>query len=121
MGNLLLSSHYARPDTKSLIVPRLLADMRQEWLDLDRRIEAPDREFAELARDDVAARRLTSIPGIGTLNATALVAAVGDGATFAKARDLGAWLGLVRDNIQPGASRDCSTSPSAATSICASC
>lgn len=73
----------------------LLADMRQEWLDLDRRIEALDREFVELARDNAAARRLTSIPGIGALNATALVAAVGDGATFTKARDLGAWLGLV--------------------------
>ena len=36
-----------------------------------------------------------SIPGIGVLNATALVAAIGDGTTFARARDLGAWLGLV--------------------------
>lgn len=34
---------------------------------------------------------------IGALNAAALIAAVGDGTTFAKARDLGAWLGLVRD------------------------
>jgi transposase len=76
-------------------IRRLLADMRQEWIDLDRRIEALDREFGELARNDAAARRLTSIPGIGVLNATALVAAIGDGATFAKARDLGAWLGLV--------------------------
>ncbi|TIL83788.1 MAG: IS110 family transposase, partial [Mesorhizobium sp.] len=48
-----------------------------------------------LARNDAAARRLTSIPGIGVLNATALVAAVGDGSSFARARDLGAWLGLV--------------------------
>lgn len=47
-------------------VRRLLADMRQEWIDLDRRIRALDREFVELARDNVAARPLTSIPGIGT-------------------------------------------------------
>lgn len=80
------------PDSR---IRRLLAEMREEWSDLDRRIEALDREFVELARDGAAARRLTSIPGIGTLNATALVAAVGDGATFARARDLGAWLGLV--------------------------
>ncbi|MER9001813.1 hypothetical protein NKH58_29185 [Mesorhizobium australicum] len=43
--------------------------MREEWLDLDWRIAALDREFVELARDDAAARRLTSIPGIGVLNA----------------------------------------------------
>ena len=35
------------------------------------------------------------VPGIGPLTATALVAAVGNGAAFAKGRDLAAWLGLV--------------------------
>ena len=39
--------------------------------------------------------RLTTIPGTGALNATALVAAVGRAETFEHARDLGAWLGLV--------------------------
>lgn len=82
-------------------IRRMLAEMWEEWLDLDRRIEALDREFVELARTDAAARRLTSIPGIGVLNATALVAAVGDSATFAIARDLGAWLGLVPTGSKP--------------------
>lgn len=76
-------------------IRRLVAEMRTEWIGLDQRIEALDREFIDLARDNEAAHRLVSIPGIGALNATALVAAVGDGTTFAKARDLGAWLGLV--------------------------
>ncbi|WP_047170938.1 IS110 family transposase [Methylobacterium sp. GXF4] len=39
--------------------------------------------------------RLISIPGIGTMTATALRAAVDDGSTFARVRDLPAWLGLV--------------------------
>lgn len=73
----------------------LLQDMRVRWEELDRRIEAFDAEFAAMTRTDDRARRLTSIPGIGALNATALVAAVGDAATFDKARDLAAWLGLV--------------------------
>ena len=59
------------------------------------RIEALNAEFVNLARTDDSTRRLTSIPGIGVLNATALVAAVGDGSSFNRARDLGAWLGLV--------------------------
>lgn len=73
----------------------LLGDMRARWDDLDHRIAAFDAEFATMARSDDRARRLTSIPGIGALNATALVAAVGDAATFTKGRDLAAWLGLV--------------------------
>mgnify|MGYP000170943571 FL=1 len=73
----------------------LLGDMRTRWEELDRRIAAFDAEFAAMARTDDRARRLTGIPGIGALNATALVAAVGRAATFKKARDLAAWLGLV--------------------------
>lgn len=73
----------------------LLGDMRAHWEELDRRITAFDAEFAAMARTDDRARRLTSIPGIGALNATALVAAVGNAATFGKGRDLAAWLGLV--------------------------
>lgn len=73
----------------------LLIDMRAEWSALDRRIDALDQEFAQLARTDEVARRLTSIPGVGALNATALVAAVGKAEAFNQARDLGAWLGLV--------------------------
>jgi transposase len=71
-------------------VRALLEDMRVEWRELDRRIEAFDDEFAALAKTDAAARRLVSIPGIGVLNATALVAAIGNGATFARGRDLAA-------------------------------
>jgi transposase len=48
-----------------------------------------------VARCQDEAKRLLTIPGIGALNATALVAAVGDARTFARGRDLAAWLGLV--------------------------
>jgi transposase len=74
---------------------RLLQDKWREWKALDRRIEAFDEEFAVTARTDPVARRLATIPGIGVLNATALVAAIGNGEIFARGRDLAAWLGLV--------------------------
>jgi transposase len=73
----------------------LIDDMRAEWAELDRRIAALDDEFAASAKIDATARRLATIPGIGVLNATALAAAIGDAATFARGRDLAAWLGLV--------------------------
>ena len=47
-------------------------------------------------------RGASTIPGIGALNATALVAAIGDGSTFARGRDLAAWLGLVPRQVTTG-------------------
>ena len=49
----------------------------------------------KMARCDPATHRLATIPGVRVLNATALVAAIGDGRTFSRSRDLAAWLGLV--------------------------
>ena len=72
----------------------LIEDQRAEWRDLDRRISAFDDEFAQAARTDKTARLLTTIPGIGAINATALAAAIGDAHTFGRGRDLAAWLGL---------------------------
>jgi transposase len=92
-------------DSEAALSPRmrqLIDDMRAEWLALDRRIAALDDEFAAGARSDADARRLATIPSIGVLNATALVAAVGNAQTFARGRDLAAWLGLVPRQITTG-------------------
>jgi transposase len=80
----------------------LIEDQRAEWRELDRRIEAFDEEFAREARADEAARLLLTIPGIGPLNATALVAAIGRAETFGRGRDLAAWLGLVPRQMTTG-------------------
>jgi len=72
----------------------LMKDLIEECADLDRRIRTYDEEFVAVARDDVQARRLSSIPGVGVINATALLAAVGDGSAFVRGRDLASWLGL---------------------------
>ena len=81
-----------------VLAPRihaLISDMREQWRALDERIKGFDAEFAAAAQAEPDMRRLLTIPGIGALNATALVAAVGDARTFARGRDLAAWLGLV--------------------------
>ena len=83
-------------------IRRLIEDLRTEWHDLDDRINAFDTELAATARRDDACRRLCEIPGIGALNATALVAAVGNGAAFDKGRDMAAWLGLVPREYSTG-------------------
>jgi transposase len=76
--------------------------MRVEWRSLNERIDDLNDDLSEHARTDEAANRLTSIPGIGVLGATALVAAVGDGEAFRQARDVSAWLGLVPKQMTTG-------------------
>jgi len=55
----------------------LVEDARAQWAELDRRIAAFDAEFVRWAKENEEARRLTTIPGIGAIVASALVAAVG--------------------------------------------
>ena len=93
----------------------LIAEARAQWAELDRRIAAFDAEFVRWAKENEEARRLTTIPGVGALIASALVAAVGR----SESRDLAAWLGLVPGSSRPMANRSCSESASAATNICA--
>ena len=73
----------------------LIANMRAQWAELDRRIRAFDVEFATFLRENSDARLLSTIPGVGPLIASALIAAIGSGEAFDHGRDLSAWLGLV--------------------------
>lgn len=81
---------------------RMLSEVREDLGRLDQRIAAITREIEGLAARDDRTRRLMTIPGIGPLAATALLAAIGDGRQFRKARDLAAWLGLVPREYSTG-------------------
>ena len=62
---------------------------------LDTRVKWFDREIERVFRSDEACQRLARIRGVGPKTATAIVAAVGDGAEFKNGRHMAAWLGLV--------------------------
>jgi transposase len=62
---------------------------------LDRRIAALEGDIRRWHRESAASRRLAEVPGIGPLTASALVATIGNAATFASGRQLAAWIGLV--------------------------
>lgn len=81
----------------------VLKELWEEFVLLDTRLTAITRQVDAIAERLDSARRLMTIPGIGPLGATALLAAVGGGRQFRKARDLAAWLGLVpRQNSTGG-------------------
>lgn len=74
---------------------QLIAQLREHWASIDIQISDYTREIELAARRSDDCQRLLSIPGIGPLGATALIAAVGNAAIFSKGRELSAWLGLV--------------------------
>ena len=69
---------------------------------IESRVKALCSKIEAIAHQDEKIRRLLTIPGIGPLGATALVAAAGDGKQFRKARDMAAWLGLVPAEYSTG-------------------
>ena len=81
---------------------KLLRELRQEWDRLEEQIEEVSREIQSVAKQDESCARLMEIPGVGPLVSTALVAAIGNGVTFRKGRDLAAWLGLVPGQYTTG-------------------
>ena len=59
-------------------------------------------EIEAVALQDADCERLMSVPGIGPIISSAMVAAIGRGEVFAKGRDFGAWLGLVPKQTSTG-------------------
>lgn len=60
-----------------------------------KKLEAIDKELVLLARENETCRRLMTIPGVGVVIATAMVAATRDPSDFKSGRHFAAWLGLV--------------------------
>jgi transposase len=81
---------------------RILEDLTTDWRRLDTRIEELSSEIEALARQDKGCERLMSVPGIGPIISSAMVAAIGAGDAFSKGRDFGAWLGLVPKQLSTG-------------------
>ena len=73
----------------------LLARLGAHLKALDRQVGEVEMQIQSWHRENEASRRLERVPGIGPLTASALVASIGDAKSFANARQLAAWLGLV--------------------------
>jgi len=80
----------------------LLAQLKLELDQLALRMEEADGLIKKTAQDSEVCQRLDAIPGIGPLTATALIAAIGNGAAFRKGREFAAWVGLVPREYSTG-------------------
>jgi transposase len=87
-------------------LPEAARPMFRTMLDLldvlNSKISELDKEIARRAREDVIARRLMTIPGVGPITATAIAALAPPPKTFTKGRDFAAWLGLAPRQLSTG-------------------
>ena len=90
------------PDVLSPRMMRTIEDLASDWRRLDERVEGLSGEIDAIARQDAGCERLMSVPGIGPIISSAMVAAIGRGDVFSKGRDFSAWLGLVPKQISTG-------------------
>ncbi len=79
----------------TLMFRELLQGLWEELINLDNHIATYDQQIKTLSEQSAVCKRLMTIPGIGPMVATALVASVSDGKAFKNGREMAAWLGLV--------------------------
>lgn len=80
----------------------LLSQLRIRLQRIQDEVDQLTAQIESIASRDSQCQRLRTIPGVGPLVATALVAAVGNGANFRRSRDMAAWIGLVPRQYSTG-------------------
>jgi len=97
-----------------------LAPLADQIDALDQAIAAIDDKLIETVKADEKARRLMTIPGVGPVIATAVVATVGEVASFARGRGLPPFSASRHASIRAAARSASGASRKWATDICAS-
>lgn len=83
-----------------------MMELKEQWDDKETRIATYDQRLQQAAKEDVRARRLLEIPGVGKLTATAVIAAVSDARHFKTGRDFATNLGIIpREHSSGGKQR----------------
>jgi len=102
LGNSLFPIFENRKDEISPRMTNLILGLYEDWLGLDERIKGLTNEITKTSRAEENCERLMSVPGIGPMISTAILAAIGTGEAFDRGRDFGAWLGLVPSQYGTG-------------------
>ena len=81
---------------------RMLGVLADQLRDVAARVAAVEVELLAWHRASELSRRLATIPGVGPITASAIVATVGDASQFTSGRQFAAWLGLVPQQRSSG-------------------
>jgi transposase len=103
------------PEVLSPRMVRVISDLAEDWRRLDERIDQLSDEIAVLARQDAGCERLMSVPGIGPIISSAMVAAIGTGEAVTSPRGWASCLSRCR----PATALSLARYRSAVTATCA--
>ena len=81
---------------------RIILPLLKAWSDIRLRVAELTKQLVVMAGADQRCRLLTSVPGVGTVTATAFAAAVEDSINFKNSRAVGAWVGHTPKRCQSG-------------------
>ena len=71
-----------------------LTELKLELAQLAEKIDRAYKSMEKIAQENEACQRLVSMPGVGPVISTAIIATIGNGAAFRRGRDFAAWLGV---------------------------
>jgi len=74
---------------------QLFTDLMNQFYEADNKIGEYDSIVERLCKQNETCQRLTQLPGVGPLTATALIASIGDAKVFKNGREMAAFIGLV--------------------------
>ena len=84
------------------VAKSMLKTLCEQVAALDERVTFYDKLIEYHSRIDERAKRIRTVPGVGPITASAIVATIGDGKQFKNGREFAAWLGLTPQNKSSG-------------------
>ena len=84
------------------IANEVIHNLCEHLMVLHTRIRWYEDRLKLVAKEDARVRLLRTIPGVGAVTASAIIASIGDGHQFSNGREFAAWLGLTPANKSSG-------------------
>ncbi len=84
------------------IANEVIHNLCEHLLALHARVSWYKDRLKQVAKEDARVRLLRTVPGVGAVTASAIIASIGDGHQFRNGREFAAWLGLTPANKSSG-------------------
>ena len=95
-------AEFIKDDYQSLRLRTMMGEILYEYQYIVKRIEKIEKELIKFVKECPNGKILMSIPGLGYINASALLAAIDKGQAFKNAREFAVWLGLTPKQYASG-------------------
>lgn len=86
------------PDIANDVIHNLF----EQLMALQKTVRWYEERLKQVAKENARVRLLRTIPGVGAVTASAIIASIGDGHQFRNGREFAAWLGLQPANKSSG-------------------